>query len=234
MEKILNSPKLSRLRELMISGRYMALLCCIAALFSTFEWNVTGVLVFACIIGFTLLVCDDLLATFMPFMLTCLIAAKCYNSFSIFIQYVPLGVVLIVCILLHFILYPKKPDFGGSLMRPMLAVSAAVILGGVGFISKKEYFSGVSIFYILSLGIGMVFLYVLFYTHLTVRKDYSLIDKVTLIMVLSGTFASFVTIAFYLIHINEVLETHDLLFYAVAQQLLYLFDAVYSVCVFAR
>lgn len=212
MEKILNSPKLLHLRELMISGRYMALLCCIAALFSTFEWNVTGVLVFACIIGFTLLVCDDLLATFMPFMLTCLIAAKCYNSFSIFIQFVPLGIVLIVCILLHFILYHKKPDFGGSLMYPMLAVSAAVILGGVGFISKKEYFSGVSIFYILSLGIGMVFLYVLFYTHLTVRKDYSLIEKVTLIMVLSGTFASFVTIAFYLIHINEVLETHDLLF----------------------
>ncbi len=212
MEKILNSPKLLHLRELMISGRYMALLCCIAALFSTFEWNVTGVLVFACIIGFTLLVCDDLLATFMPFMLTCLIAAKCYNSFSIFIQFVPLGIVLIVCILLHFILYPKKPDFGGSLVYPMLAVSVAVILGGVGFISKKEYFSGVSIFYILSLGIGMVFLYVLFYTHLTVRKDYSLIEKVTLIMVLSGTFASFVTIAFYLIHINEVLETRDLLF----------------------
>ena len=212
MNKLLNSPRLLHMREFMISGRYMALLCSIAALFSTFEFNVEGVLVFACIIGFTLVVCDDLLATFMPFMLTCLIAAKCYNSFSIFIQYVPLGVILIICILLHFILYGKKPDFGGRLLLPMTLVSAAVILGGVGFISKEEYLSGVSVFYILSLGLGMVCLYVLFYTHLTVRKEYSLIDKITLIMVLSGCFASFVTIAFYLININAVLENHSLLF----------------------
>lgn len=212
MNKILNSLRLQRLREVMISGRYMALLCAVAALFSTFEQNVAGVLAFACIVGITLVICDDLLATFMPFMLICLIGAKCYNSFSIFIQYVPLGIVLIVCILLHFILYSKKPDFHGKLIFPMSLVSVAVVLGGVGFISKEEYFSGVSLFYILSLGFGMVLLYILFYTHLTVRKEYSLIDKVTLIMVLAGCFASFVTIAFYLININEVLDTHKPLF----------------------
>ncbi len=212
MDKILSSPKLLKLREFMMTGRYMMLLFSIAALFSTFELNVSGVLFFACIVGFTLVVSDDLLATFMPFMFICLLGAKCYNSFSVFIKHVPLGVVLIVCILLHFILYWKKPVFKGKLLLPMLLVSFAVVLGGAGFISKEEYLSGVSVFYMLALGFGMVFLYVLFYSHLTVRKDYSLIDKITLIMVIAGCFASFVTIAFYLIHINEVIETHDLLF----------------------
>ena len=94
----------------------------------------------------------------------------------------------------------------------MLFVSVAVTLGGIGFISKEEYFSGVSLFNICALGFGMVLLYGIFYTHLTVRKSYSLIEKVTLIMVISGCFASLVTIAFYMVNINEVLETRTLLY----------------------
>ena len=204
--------KLGRMRELMITGRYMMLLFTVTAVFAIFEWNVLGVLVLACIVGVTLVICDDLLATFMPFMLVCLVASKCYNSYSIFIQYVPLGIVLIVCLILHFVLYRKKLSFKGSLTGSMLFVSVAVTLGGIGFISKEEYFSGVSLFNIFALGFGMVLLYGIFYTHLTVRKSYSLIEKVTLIMVISGCFASLVTIAFYMVNINEVLETRTLLY----------------------
>ncbi len=212
MNRTLFLEKLQHVRDLMMTGRYMMLLFAVAAVFAVFELNVIGVLVFACIIGATLVICDDLLATFMPFMFICLLASKCYNSYSIFIQYVPLGIVLIVCLLLHFVLYWKKLSFKGSLTGAMVFVSVAVTLGGVGFISKEEYFSGVSLFYVLALGFGMVLLYSIFYTHLTVRKSYSLIEKVTLIMVIAGCFASLVTIAFYMVNINEVLETHDLLF----------------------
>lgn len=212
MNRTLFMEKLERVRELMITGRYMMLLFTVTAVFAIFEWNVLGVLVLACIVGVTLVICDDLLATFMPFMLVCLVASKCYNSYSIFIQYVPLGIVLIVCLILHFVLYWKKLSFKGSLTGSMLFVSVAVTLGGIGFISKEEYFSGVSLFNIFALGFGMVLLYGIFYTHLNVRKSYSLIEKVTLIMVISGCFASLVTIAFYMVNINEVLETRTLLY----------------------
>ena len=212
MNRTLFMEKLERVRELMITGRYMMLLFTVAAVFAIFEWNVLGVLVLACIVGVTLVICDDLLATFMPFMLVCLVASKCYNSYSIFIQYVPLGIILIVCLILHFVLYRKKLSFKGSLTGSMLFVSVAVTLGGIGFISKEEYFSGVSLFNIFALGFGMVLLYGIFYTHLNVRKSYSLIEKVTLIMVISGCFASLVTIAFYMVNINEVLETRTLLY----------------------
>lgn len=212
MNRTLFMEKLERVRELMITGRYMMLLFTVTAVFAIFEWNVLGVLVLACIVGITLVICDDLLATFMPFMLVCLVASKCYNSYSIFIQYVPLGIVLIVCLILHFVLYRKKLSFKGSLTGSMLFVSVAVTLGGIGFISKEEYFSGVSLFNIFALGFGMVLLYGIFYTHLNVRKSYSLIEKVTLIMVISGCFASLVTIAFYMVNINEVLETRTLLY----------------------
>lgn len=212
MNQLLNASWLQKLRGFVLTGRCMIAQFILASLFTIFDRDVWGVLVFACIVGFILVTCEDLLSTFMPFMLICLMGAKCYNSYSIFIQYVPLGVILIGCILLHFILYWKKPNFSGKLLMPMLLVSVAVALGGVGFIKKEEYFSPVSVFYMLSLGIGMAALYVLFYTHIRARREYSLIDKITLIMVVAGCFAAFVTVSFYLIHINEVLETHDLLF----------------------
>ena len=212
MNRLLNSPQLNRLRDFMMTGKYMMLLFAVGAVFAAFEWNVAGVLVFACIISATLVICEDLLATFMPFMITCLIAAKCYNSYSTFIQYKSLGVIIALCLIAHFVLYWKKPDTKGALTKPMIFVSIAVVLGGVGFISKEEYFSPVSLFYILTLGFAMVVLYWMFYTYLTVRRDYSLIEKVTLIMVIAGCFASFVTIAFYLRNINEVLENRDLLY----------------------
>ena len=212
MNRLLNSPQLNRLRDFMMTGKYMMLLFAVGAVFAAFEWNVAGVLVFACIISATLVICEDLLATFMPFMITCLIAAKCYNSYSTFIQYKSLGVIIALCLIAHFVLYWKKPDTKGALTKPMIFVSIAVVLGGVGFISKEEYFSPVSLVYILTLGFAMVVLYWMFYTYLTVRRDYSLIEKVTLIMVIAGCFASFVTIAFYMMNIDEVIETRDLLY----------------------
>lgn len=212
MKEFFRSDKLKPVREFMLTGRYMVLLFAVAALFSSMEWNVAGVLVLACIIGITLVICDDILTTFMPFMLLCLVGAKCYNSFSTFIQYKALGVVLAICLILHFYFYHKKLDFSGSLTIPMSLVSITVILGGIGFISAKEYFSPLSLFYIATLGFAMVLIYAMFKAYLTTDHDYSLIQKITLIMVLSGCFASFVLVMFYFININEVLTTHDLLF----------------------
>ena len=59
MNRTLFMEKLERVRELMITGRYMMLLFTVTAVFAIFEWNVLGVLVLACIVGVTLVICDD-------------------------------------------------------------------------------------------------------------------------------------------------------------------------------
>lgn len=193
--------------EYMLTGRYIMVLFALASVFVIFDISVAGVLTFACITGITLVLCEDLLAPFPPFLFLCLIGTKCYNSFSVFIQYKALGVVLIICVIMHFVLHWKKPVLKGFLTLPMIFVSAAVMLGGVGFISKREYFSGASIFYILALGVGMLLLYTVFNTHINVHKDYSLMDKLSLIMVIIGCFGTFMVVSYYLTHINEVIDT---------------------------
>ena len=216
MKKIIeffNSPKISRMGEYMLTGRYIMVLFALASVFVIFDISVAGVLTFACITGITLVLCEDLLAPFPPFLFLCLIGTKCYNSFSVFIQYKALGVVLIICIIMHFVLHWKKPVLKGFLTLPMIFVSAAVILGGVGFISKREYFSGASIFYILALGVGMLLLYTVFNTHINVHKDYSLMDKLSLIMVIIGCFGTFMVASYYLTHINEVIDTKTILYF---------------------
>ena len=216
MKKIIeffNSPKISRMGEYMLTGRYIMVLFALASVFVIFDISVAGVLTFACITGITLVLCEDLLAPFPPFLFLCLIGTKCYNSFSVFIQYKALGAVLIICVIMHFVLHWKKPVLKGFLTLPMIFVSAAVMLGGVGFISKREYFSGASIFYILALGVGMLLLYTVFNTHINVHKDYSLMDKLSLIMVIIGCFGTFMVASYYLTHINEVIDTKTILYF---------------------
>ena len=90
MKKIIeffNSPKISRMGEYMLTGRYIMVLFALASVFVIFDISVAGVLTFACITGITLVLCEDLLAPFPPFLFLCLIGTKCYNSFSVFIQY---------------------------------------------------------------------------------------------------------------------------------------------------
>ena len=106
MKKIIeffNSPKISRMGEYMLTGRYIMVLFALASVFVIFDISVAGVLTFACITGITLVLCEDLLAPFPPFLFLCLIGTKCYNSFSVFIQYKALGVVLIICVIMHFV-----------------------------------------------------------------------------------------------------------------------------------
>ena len=212
MIQFFHSDKLNPLREFMLSKQYMLFLLVVTCIFSALEWNVMGVLLLAVIIGVTLIVSKDIMPTFLPFMLLCLISAKCYNSFSIFIQYTYLGILLIGCLLFHFIVYRKPMDWRGELLLPMAVVSVVVLLGGVGFISAKEYFSPLSLFYMAALGFGMTFLYVLLKTHMTVKREYSLLYALTAVMVISGCFACFTLLMQYIIHLSKVLTTHEMLF----------------------
>lgn len=86
MKKIIeffNSPKISRMGEYMLTGRYIMVLFALASVFVIFDISVAGVLTFACITGITLVLCEDLLAPFPAFFVACaLLGTKCYPIHS--------------------------------------------------------------------------------------------------------------------------------------------------------
>lgn len=203
---------LKTVRSFLLSTEWMIMLCCFAAVFTTLQWEVQGTLVFGYIVAIVFVISDDFMATLLPFLLTVMIAIHCYDSYGTFTSLWPFGVPLIICLILHFVFYWKPVKIQGSQFWPMVLVSVSVTLGGLGFITPQEYFSPGALYHVAGLGFAMVFLYLLFYANIDTKRDYSLINMLTKIMVLAGVFGSFMVISFYIININKVLDIRGLLF----------------------
>ena len=193
-----------KMRDFFNTEKFMLIVFAIACLITLFKIEVIGVLIFILIISFLLVVCDDLMPTTLPFLLLCETVIKLYDSYDIFIKLLWFAVPVVSALIFHFIYYKRKIVIG-SAFKSMLFVSAAVTLGGCGFISKEAYFSLVSFYYVFGLGFGMLFIYVLLCTYLNTERTYSLKDKLSDTMIYMGLFAVYMIIEFYLANIPEVM-----------------------------
>ena len=182
----------------------------IACFITVLRVEAIGLLVFAAIICTILVFCEDVIIALEPFLLLCLCLIKCNNSYDEFIKMVWLIVPAAAAIIFHFNYYRRKLPHG-KLFWPMLAVSVAVTLGGLGKITAKEYFSLMPIFFTLGLGFGMLLFYNLMNSHIRLRENYSLPDKISKIMIIMGLFCCFMILEYYGEHLDKVLSTHGLL-----------------------
>lgn len=182
----------------------------IACFITVLRVEAIGLLVFAAIICTILVFCEDVIIALEPFLLLCLCLIKCNNSYDEFIKMVWLAVPAAAAIIFHFNYYQRKLPHG-ELFWPMLAVSVAVTLGGLGKITAKEYFSLMPIFFTLGLGFGMLLFYNLMNSHIRLRENYSLPDKISKIMIIMGLFCCFMILEYYGEHLDKVLSTHGLL-----------------------
>lgn len=206
-----NNTAIKKLREFFISEKFMLITFILACIITLLQAEVYGVFVFIAIISIILVICDDLLATTLPFLLLCETVIKLYDSYDTFIKLIWFALPVVTCLIFHFIYYRRKAVIG-SAFKPMLFVSIAVTLGGVGFISAKEYFSLVSFYYVFGLGFGMLFIYILLCTYLNTDRNYSLKEKFSDIMIYMGLFAVYMIIEFYIVNIPQVMETKGILY----------------------
>ena len=94
----------------------------------------------------------------LPFLHLSLLLIFCYDSFSVFIKYIWLAPVAAVALGVY--LWRAKPRLmRGPGFWPLVAVSAATVLGGIGMIPVGDYFRPSSLFFMLALGPGLVFSY---------------------------------------------------------------------------
>ena len=136
--------RIQELRTFLLSDRWIAVLFCLAGIIATAssympeaKIEITGTIFFAYIIGFTMVISGDLMTSLIPFMFTYLIAIRCYDSFDDFMQYKWWAIPLIPMVLFYVIAYWKPLTTKGSQFKPMVFVSASIILGGIGFISPE-------------------------------------------------------------------------------------------------
>ena len=210
MSKEVFENKRKGIETFLMSDWFMWISFLVACIITTFRIEVAGLVVFALIISVALVFCEDIIVTLEPFLLLCVCLIKCFNSYNTFIKMWWAVLPAAAALIFHFNYYKKK-HVRGELLWPMIAVSVAVTLGGVGIISAREYFSLESIFYTLGLGFGMVYFYVLRNSHIQLSDKYSLADKFSKIMIIMGLFCCFMIAEHYLVNIQEVIETRSIL-----------------------
>ena len=174
----------------------------LALLVVAFRWEVVGCLVFLGIVGVTLVLSDRLSDAFIPLVLMTVFVTRCYDSFDVFIKYIPFYAVVLLCVVFHLIYYRAKPKVGVS-FPGLVAVSAALLLGGIGTLSASAYFRPMTLYYVLGLGVFMILLY------LTVqpRADEAARDRFLRGLFLAGCLAVYAVLIFYVRGWAEFRET---------------------------
>ena len=147
----------------------------------------------------------NFLRVFLPLCLLCGFAIRTSGQATVLLGDVWLAVPVVLVIVLHFILYGKRPR-GGRLLLPQIAISVALLLGGLFHISAAEYFRLDALYYVLLLGVGMVFFYLWFRNGVRSEGDadvgealmealyalgvfsaYSILDQAVRMLLVSGT-----------------------------------------------
>ena len=106
----------------------------------------------------------------LPFLLLSLLVIFCYDSFSVFIRYIWVAPFVVVGFVLHLI--RLKPRFyKGACFFPLVAVSVATLLGGIGMIPVGDYFRPAAIGYALALGPGLLLVYLLMKNEMKTAED---------------------------------------------------------------
>ncbi len=215
-EKMNNSSAVQKTRAVMMSESFMLIQWAIAAVFVSFSSKhdftsiVYGDFVLVAICCFALVICEDITATLMPFLLIAASSIKCYDSFDIFIQFIGFAPVLVAAILFHFVVYHKKYELGAT-WKGILFVAVAVTMGGVGKITAKEYFNGTSIFYIIGLGFGMFMLYLVMNAQYKFTDKYDMREKFSWIMTMVGLFCVYMIAHFYITNLDLLLKSGSVL-----------------------
>lgn len=110
----------------------------------------------------------------LPFLLLSLLLIFCYDSFSVFIRYIWLLPVLVVSMACYLV--RKRPPFRrGASLPPLIAVSAATLLGGIGMIPPSDYFRPASLVFMAGLGPGLILSYWIVKNELREERDRELL-----------------------------------------------------------
>jgi hypothetical protein len=172
-------------------------------------WEISGAVLFFWLAISALVFCNDILSAAPPVLYMSVFLTKCYDSADVFLGYIWLAVPAALAVLFHLAVYRHKwqigPNFWGS-----AAVAAAVTLGGLGTISKEDYFNPTSLFYTGALGAGMVAFYLVSKAYISEKEDYDIFGKFAGILYSTGALAALAVLRFYYNEWDTVMETHAL------------------------
>ena len=167
--------------------------------------------VFLCVV--VMIFSDDLLSVMPTVMFTLLTSVSYYKDFSVLTQYMWYAIVPFALALIFNLIHYRRKIVFGKLTYPLIAVSAALILGGVGVISFEDYFAPMGLYYTIGLGLGQLALYLIFRSGIENERDYDRFERVARILYTGGLLFVIVVFGFYIQNFEKFLEKGGVLFF---------------------
>ena len=195
------------------SRYYLPVLMLIAVAALLMDTNLECMFIYVLIACFFLIFSDDLMSIVAPVMFTLLVSVKYYRDITVLIDYMWYAIVPLALSLIFNLIYYRRPFAKGRFTWPLIAVSAALILGGCGSISVEDYFKPVSLYYTLGLGPAMLILYLLARSRLANERKYDRTERLAEILYAAGLIVVITIIVFYAANFEKFLERRSVLFY---------------------
>lgn len=162
-----------------------ALLFLLALAFAWFKWYVAGAVAFALIAAAELVFCSDLSVPAFPLLLLSVIVLPCYDSFNTFVRFAWVIPVFLIAFFYNLIVFREKMKIGRTFFG-LVAVMVALMVGGTGFIAREDLLSPMSLFYVLTLGVGMVLFYLFIKSRFSRFNIYGIFGRIAPAMYLVG------------------------------------------------
>ena len=172
---------MGKIRKFLSSEIYSVILFIAACIVIFTGKEVLGTMLFAVVISATMALTDDLIPPLQGVLFTTCFAIRCKLSYDEFFGYWYFAIPIVIFFVLHFILYPCRLS-KGECFYGIFAAAAVTTLGGIGVITANEYFSTTSIFYIITLGFGVLLVYSYMCSALKMRDEYDFSEKFSRVM----------------------------------------------------
>jgi len=152
-----------------------------------------------------LALCRDITPFFIAIMIVGMAPLARYNQKDYFNPLYYSLAIVIPAIIARIILTPTKLK-KGYFFLPTLAVAIAITVGGIGFLTVREYFSMPVMYYTIGLGFGMLFVYSFLEGGVPARCTRNQIDFFAKIMVCAGIMGIIMIASTYIRH-YQLIET---------------------------
>lgn len=215
---------LVRIRKFLASDYFNIIMFAIAAIIVMIDQVVATPYYYGFTIIYGFLICailvltDDIVSILCPALLLVSFCVQYHDSYDGFIKYLWGAPIIAFAFIFHIVAYRKKFEWKNprelELFVPMCFVSVAMMLGGVGIMSLAEYTTKINIVYMILLGPGMTFMYVILSGIIGPGKNNTddMPERLSKILVTVSCFIIFEVIEFYCEGLPDTILHPEILF----------------------
>lgn len=183
-------------RKIISGAWFIPALCALSAVALCTGTSLIAMAIMVAFTMFIMIFSDDTFAALCSVMIIVMTVTAYYDNYYALLDYAWAAIPFAAAFLIHIFAYRGK-FVRGKFFWSLAAVSVSLIVGGVGVIPADEYFSGVSLYYVIGLGAALLLIYMLICSRLSRPRDYDIVGRFAALLYGMALLAALIILLFY-------------------------------------